>query len=490
MAILPRWAVLLLTLTALATGLWAGAARANPGRRPVREADEKLARVQQFLEKTEIDSKPFQKEMPLARFLQALEKQLPKGGKIVLRVQEDALGKQAAKVTGAPVRLPAASGRMTLISALDAALRQVTKGLGTELAVGVGPDRVVVTTPERAAYPAVYEVSDLLPDVGWILPTLKEALPAAVLGRLPGREASTEGGGAALLRLVFSVLQPRSGEAVQLRNDRALFARVTPARHAELANLLLTLRRQADIAVVMDARVYEVDRAFYAKHFAPLLAAGKGAPERPLVSLSGDDEVLEKLEKEKPLLRGLEIKVRQGQQIAFLALREAFRYRERHRALPGKMDEQGPGGLGGGFRALLENSDRQQPGAPPKFGTGLAGVSLLVRVEVAPDRRFVRLQITQKIEQLVELRKIKYGDAELGYEEIEEPSMTKSSVTTSIKLPDGQPFFMPVVYRPLGARGQDRPLVLVARPRIYIEAEEEQVRNAQPLPVPGAGKNK
>jgi hypothetical protein len=33
--------------------------------------------------------------------------------------------------------------------------------------------------------------------------------------------------------------------------------------------LLDALRRLADVAVVMDARLYEVDRALYAKHIAP-----------------------------------------------------------------------------------------------------------------------------------------------------------------------------------------------------------------------------
>src|SRR5262249_23010341 len=112
-----------------------------------------------------------------------------------------------------------------------------------------------------------------------------------------------------------------------------------------------------------------------------------------------------------------------------------------------------------------------------RTGAGLAGVAFTVRPLVSADRRYLRLHITQRLSQLVGVAKAKILDAPSGKEvEVEVPNVRKISVTGTVQLLDGNPFLMPVGYRPPDKGSEDKMWLLVARPFIWIEEEVKALR--------------
>jgi hypothetical protein len=120
--------------------------------------------------------------------------------------------------------------------------------------------------------------------------------------------------------------------------------------------------------------------------------------------------------------------------------------------------------------------------APKSTGTAQSGVSFEVRPLVSPDKRFLRLEITQNVSQVASVTKTARLDVSSGKEfEVEVPSLYKCSVTGSVQFADGGCcFLMPCAFRP---SNKDKLLVLVAQPRIWIE-DEEKIRNDGKKPVP------
>src|SRR5262249_50891741 len=88
-----------------------------------------------------IETKDFQGEMPLAKFLRALEKQLPKEEKISLRIDDEAFGDDFCEIAATPVRLPVHPEGMNLGTALRLAIAKIKKKTDYRL----GPAELVIT---------------------------------------------------------------------------------------------------------------------------------------------------------------------------------------------------------------------------------------------------------------------------------------------------------------------------------------------------------
>src|SRR5437867_2866661 len=77
---------------------------ATPATEPAKKPDDAIQTIQRLLDEELVEVKHFQKELPLAQFLTALEKHLPKEKKLSLRIDKDAFGSKSAEVAATPMR--------------------------------------------------------------------------------------------------------------------------------------------------------------------------------------------------------------------------------------------------------------------------------------------------------------------------------------------------------------------------------------------------
>jgi hypothetical protein len=289
----------------------------------------------------------------------------------------------------------------------------------------------------------VSDIRDVLQHFPSILPELRKQSPQLLQDVGPTESAD------ALVRFLIDGAALRPWETVQLVNDVRVVVVASPLRHQDVEELLTMLRRLADTAVVMNARIYEVDRAFFTKHVAPLFAVEGGSDDRPVVfPIQGP--LLERLTKEKLVLQSEDVKLRPHQRVVFLSLRSGLRFA----GAPDLMDA-----------------------AHMPTGAAATGVSFEVRPRVSLDRRSLRLELRQTADQLVAMDKVKTLDLASGKEvEVECPNIRKTSVTQTIQVADTQPILMPVNFRPAEKDSKDKVWLLVARPFIWIEEEVQEVR--------------
>jgi hypothetical protein len=400
----------------------------------------KSAQVQKLLGDTLIDTKDLQEEMPLAKFLVALEAKFPERNKISLRIDAGAFGKRLPQVAGAKVKLPLMKN-VHLAKVLRRALAQVSKVEQVDYAIR--STGIVITQPRLAAHSMDYEVQDIVQHMPSLLPDLQR-----IFGEFDRRIKSSDGL-ALLVRTLMNEVGLQPWETIEVLNATRMGVFVSPTRHEEVINLLACLRRLADVAVVMNARLYEVDRAFFTKHVAPLFSQDKDAEEQPL-ALPINGPLFKIIAQKKYLLQSENSKIRPHELAHFLSQQIVFRY------------AAGPHPTKEGLTLT---------------GTGLAGVTFEVRPRISPDRRYLRLQITQQVAQLVGIDKVKTMDISTGKEGwVESPNLRKSSVTGTVQFADGTPILMPVDYRPSGKGNEDKVWLLVARPFIWIDEEVKEIR--------------
>jgi hypothetical protein len=140
-----------------------------------------------------------------------------------------------------------------------------------------------------------------------------------------------------LADLMLRTIHPESwrktkGEASTLQqvNGTKLEIRTSPAQHAEIADLLAALRRQADIMVVVGSELYEVERKFYEKQIRPGPADRSARSSRRLASII-EGAVVKKLRKHAVRLRSHKVTLGNERQGAFFSLRKAVVYQAQPR---------------------------------------------------------------------------------------------------------------------------------------------------------------
>jgi hypothetical protein len=199
----------------------------------------------------------------------------------------------------------------------------------------------------------------------------------------------------------------------------------------------------SDLAVVMDARLYDVEPAFYAEHVAPLFVPLKDKAEKRLVAKM-PPALVKMLLQQKLIVADDALKIRPGQKTTYLSWQRALFYRDQ----PGDPDKEQVN------RTLLE------------------GVSFHVLPIVSPDRRCIRLDLSQEMAQLVKITKGTRVDLKTNKEyPVDLPNLKKSKSSVTVEIHDGQPILIAVDYRP-----SDRVWLLLAWPSIYMEEEEEEIR--------------
>jgi hypothetical protein len=162
---------------------------------------------------------------------------------------------------------------------------------------------------------ATYDVADLVQSV----PTWRRVSFVAP-------DAGVEGADA-LVQVIMRLINPESWRAgkdsstIQVVNDTKLEVRTTLRQHAEIKQLLKTLRHLADLAVVFHADLYEVDRAFYRKHLEPVLAP---RPGEKLFAVTVEEAIEAKLRKQAKPLKESRVLIANGKEGVFFSLRNGF----------------------------------------------------------------------------------------------------------------------------------------------------------------------
>src|SRR5262249_29446352 len=173
-------------------------------------------------------------------------------------------GVASALISGSQVQLVHGRGneKTSLRSALHKAVRQLPKD--AEVDYGFRADGIVLTRPMLATHRTVYDIREIVSCMPFVV---KERwFPAGIF-----RGASSGDNVSDFIRLATNALELRPWETIEVLNRTRLVFSASPARHEALRDLLSAIRRWSDW-VVMNARLFEVDRRFYSKQSALLFA--------------------------------------------------------------------------------------------------------------------------------------------------------------------------------------------------------------------------
>jgi hypothetical protein len=454
-----------------------GAVVAQPAKESSAE-DQAVRKARALLTENRISLKAT--EQPLAKILELLEKQLPEGTKIALRIDTDAFGKDAAKIKDAPIKLP----KLENVS-LSTALRLAIGQIGRPTDYRLGADGFVITTPARALYTSVHDIRDFVEHPEMLQGGAGTVFPA-VRNRRDARPLDSAQKAAAIVRLILSAVAPESWYpttephgTIQIRNETQLIVKANAEHHAQIAELFDALRRLSDVSVTLTGRLYSVDRDTYmnVKNRKRLTRAELEALEEKAALPEKDnpeDGGLGKILRiQKPTVEGLPTKIGNGQEGVFLS-------QYRVTCVPPLLHGKVPAGVEGS--SLLTEPQ-----------VALEGVAFSGRVVVSADRRFVRLKVTEKATEIDELPKVqapkikKELDVQEQVEELLaalrragplEPVLSETAHSHEMDIPDGGSLVMAVRVRPRALETAERWWLLVVSGRIVINEEERAIREA------------
>jgi hypothetical protein len=305
------------------------------------------------------------------------------------------------------------------------------------------PLAVLAVACAGAAPPAgslrTYDVSDLICKPGGKtgLDNVEEVVALVVQCVGPKRWSATQKG----------------GNTLEVVNGTRLEVRASARQHAEVADVLASLRRMLDVAVDVRAELRAVERAFFDKELARRLGPVPGAGVGRALPLG---EKLEKaVRKHSALVKSGELRLANGRAATVLSLRKAFTYV----AVPPKVAK----------------------GPEEVYRVGFTGLVLKARAVVSADRRYVNLRITQTTTDLLAVRRQPLGTGAARGKQgtVEVPHLDETTSAKAVTVGDGIALLVPVHARHARARGRGKVLVVVVRPEIYIK-EEEEAKKRQP----------
>ena len=405
-----------------------------------------IQKMQGLLDSEIVEANHFQTEMPLVKFLEALQQQFPKEMKLALRIDKDAFGAKFAEVAATPMMLPEKPQSLTLRKVLEIALAKIKTKADYRLDAG----QVAFTTPDRALYTAVYDIGDIIERPESWARIFDSAMLKVNLRQLDPAERA-----AILVQALVKEDEPvqefSAGigkKPIQLVNGTSLAVQVNAAKHAQIAEFLAVCRRLMDVKVLVQAKLYEVDEAFY-KALKPASLKRLSLDELEQMFRDGklDQSLGNALAKQKPIVTGNDVILDPGLAATVLSQHHILTL------LPSpaqvRKGEKGP-------QSILE------------------GVSFAAHVEVRSDRRGVRVKWTEKIAELeaIEKTKVHFFPSE-KVEPAEIAFIKNTTFTRDFEVGDGGGIILAVQYRPKSAQLKDRWLVVHLTCRIIIQAEEE-----------------
>ena len=393
---------------------------------------EPLARVREFFENTTLETRDLTKKMTLAQFLATVEKKSA-NNTFKIRLDADGLGKALAPFAAATVECKGLGEKAQLKYLVQIALAQAANQVGSELDYAIRRDGIVITWPRFAAYKAVYDLRKIF-----------GRTPPAEFGPriiLPNEDGHPNNDQDDLLRsTLLMTVRLRPWESVELANGTKLVVNASTEKHGEFIDLVDQLRRLADLALVMNARVIEVDREFFDRHVAPLFVKGPEGGEPAEIALV-PEALFKMLVDRKPLMVSDNVKFFPGRDSVFLS---------RHTAIRSSKTQEDSG------------------------SHTIEGFSFKASFRATADRRYVRLRISREVDQLMGLKKRKVQVSGRGEVEVETPDVHRSTVAGTVQIPDGAAILMRCGYRPISESSKDSVWLVLARPYIWIDREMDE----------------
>jgi hypothetical protein len=443
----------------LAAFLWVGAtADAQSPKQAPKKMEELIGAANRRMSGV-FPTKEFQEKIPFSKFLQMLEKEIAKETPFSIHLDREAFGKDADKMLTAEVNLPPVPARMVFNTALRLALAQAYVK-GQEIEFTARPNTLVITTRDRSLYTVAYDVRDLLSHTHFLHQSFAEIkkryddekdqrfgfnFDERADPKKPDEWIARQ----ILVDTEWAGWRDRTpASTIQVVNGTKLLVHTAPSVHEAIAITFAHMKSLCDLAVIMNAKLYALDRAEYDAHFAASFVDPKDKSAR--LAARATDAQRKMLQARKPILEGDADKLRPNERAVFLTQWNVYQF------------QAGPGD------------------ARPT--TAFEGFSFSVRPAVSPDRRCLRLELFHDVEQLVKLTKGTMIEMKTGKElPIELPNLRKSASSGTIDIHDGQAILLAVDYRP-----KDKVWLLLAEPRIYMEEEEENIRKGAIKPMPRA----
>lgn len=239
----------------------------------------------------------------------------------------------------------------------------------------------------------------------------------------------------------------RGKDNLQELNGTELEIRTSVENHGMIEELLAALRRLADVSVVVDTELYELEREFYQHQIEPVLGKDKDINKTHSAVLI-NERLAKELRSRANRLRSNKITIPNQEPRKTFSWRTAFTYHARSKP---------------------SNVDRMQ--------IGFQGVWLETEASVTLDRRFVDITLTEHNQELLDIGKEAVFDSMSGKERtIEVPNLLTRSNSMRVRAEDTQPLIMPIDYRPSEIADANHRLLLLIRPTVFIEEEEKQKR--------------
>jgi hypothetical protein len=274
----------------------------------------------------------------------------------------------------------------------------------------------------------------------------------------------------AIIKLIFETvpqlraLKPGTdGPQIIERDGGKLEVRATAARQGDIKDLLEALERLQDIAVDLTADVYELDGATYEKLLNALPKPGTGKP--PVLYVTGEEtegkdapEINKALETVNKILKtGRSVQSSSGR---FVSGAEATVSARRTVATFANV----PDAIGAAGKA--DN---------PFFVK--EGFGLVALPVVSADRRYVRLKLVEQSTAVIGMRNREFG--EVGGKPIVMHTLETEDLggTGSAVVADGGTVLFRLAYAP-----KDKVWVVVLKPAIFIQAEEDAQKKVEKKP--------
>lgn len=265
-------------------------------------------------------------------------------------------------------------------------------------------------------------------------------------------------GADALLNLIFQGISfgdAKGGDGPQVieRDGGKLEVRATAKTHAEIRDLFDALARLQDVAIDIKADVIELDTAAYDK-LAKTLPKGKAKP--PVLLATG--EAFEG--KDAPPLDEVNTILKAGRVVQTSSARFA------------NGAEATVSARRNVVRFTNDGGPAWKPADNPLFVK--EGFALVAVPVVSADRRFVRLKLTEQSTAITGVKKRELFELEGKKVVAQSPETEDLGATGSAEVADGGTLLFRLAYAP-----KDKVWVVVVKPTIFIQAEEDELKKQE-----------
>jgi hypothetical protein len=265
-------------------------------------------------------------------------------------------------------------------------------------------------------------------------------------------------------KLAGKFLGKNATHRMQLLNGKKLEVVADRKTHEQVETVLEAFRRGLGISVVVESWLYEVDRRVYVRDIEGKLPRHPGNP--PVFVDPATEET------ERKFLEGPKDKVAQK---PFYVGRKPLSANEV------TLQDHERGEIASWRTAVPYERNPAHVFRKKETAFAFPGFSISLTAAVSFDRRKTRLELTQKVTQLVEWQKVKalqlLPNQDVKDAVFEVPILQESTFSSTFEAFDGWPVVVPVAWQRPGAGG-DRQLVLLFTARIRIEEEERAIQKA------------